>query len=111
MWASHRLKVLWFAGVHGTPEIHSTHRTPQELMASIQTTPRNKTGHPGPCIRKKFDDQKSTYFTMYYHISHIIPHFYHIFFYCCFSHKSLAVVDYSFDKGRQGGQSSMHMTM
>ena len=36
--ASHRLKVLWFVYVHGTPDIHSMHGTSQELAASVQTT-------------------------------------------------------------------------
>ena len=89
MWSSHRLKVLWFACVYGTPEIHSMHGTPQELTASIQTTPRNKTGHPGPYIWKTFDGQKSTYFTTYSHIFSNNTTFKHIFFYCCLPHTPL----------------------
>ena len=45
--------VLWFACVHGTPQIHSMHGTPQELTASIQTTPRKKNWPSrGMCLEK-----------------------------------------------------------
>ena len=72
--------VLWFACVHGTPEIHSMHGTPQGLTASI------KLAIQGHGFGKNLMARSPRILPHITTFPHIIPHFYHICFYCCLPH-------------------------